>query len=64
MEPPVEVREEKKPVEPEAPKKKSIFSILRDRLQSAGDRTASIFKDDSDDSDDSYSDEEEKSAKY
>ena len=64
VEPPVEVREEKKPVEPEAPKKKSIFSILRDRLQSAGDRTASIFKDDSDDSDDSYSDEEEKSAKY
>ena len=64
VEPPVEVHEKKKPVEPEPPEKKSIFSILRDRLQSAGDRTASIFKDDSDDSDDSYSDEEEKSAKY
>ena len=41
-----------------------MLAVKPERLQSAGDRTASIFKDDSDDSDDSYSDEEEKSAKY
>lgn len=64
VEPPVEKPVEKEDDEPRAPKKPSIFSRLRDRWQSASNRTVSLFQDDSDDSDDSYSDEDEKSAKY
>lgn len=64
VEPPVPVKEEEEPKEKPAPKKSSIFSRLRDRWQSASSRTVTIFQDDSDDNDDSYSDDEEKSAKY
>lgn len=62
VEPPVEVKPpvEETPKEKPTQKKNSLFSLICDRLKSA--RT--IFDDDSEGSDDSYSDDEEKSAKY